>query len=112
MIYLLHIDPPYHHARHYLGYTDRQSPTAIEDRLNEHITGQGNGLVFAAYQAGHTITLACVFEGDGNLERQIKNRRNTPRICPCCRGNSELDKFRIPLKVIDDTQIVYKINSA
>ncbi len=40
-VYLLHFDPPYHHARHYLGFTDRVS---LRVRVEEHLNGKGAAL--------------------------------------------------------------------
>lgn len=81
MIYILHFDRPFKHARHYVGYTKRKD---VQKRIQEHLTSKGNPLVRAAHAAGITIRLARTMEGDRKLERKIKNSHNTGRICPCC----------------------------
>ena len=40
VIYLLHFERSYHHARHYLGYTDD-----LEGRLAAHRAGRGSPLL-------------------------------------------------------------------
>ena len=42
VIYLLHFERSYHHARHYLGYTDD-----LDGRLAAHRAGRGSPLVAA-----------------------------------------------------------------
>lgn len=83
MIYLLHFDPPYQHARHYLGFTDRD----VDARLEEHLTGRGSPLVRAAVLAGAEVTVTRTWEGGTrDQERRLKRRKNTPRLCPTCSG--------------------------
>jgi len=85
-IYVLHIDPPVAHAKHYIGFTTDPEPSR---RVREHTSGghRANPLVKAAVKAGSTITLAHVFDGPGvdrNFERRLKNRADTSKWCPCC----------------------------
>jgi hypothetical protein len=51
---VLHIDPPFKHARHYIGFTP--DPTA-DRRVSEHLNGlfKGTPLIKAALDAGHTV---------------------------------------------------------
>lgn len=81
--YLLHFEPAYQHARHYLGYTSRD----VEERINEHVRATGNGarLVQVVLEAGHHVMLARVWEGEGrDFEKHLKRQHNTPRLCPIC----------------------------
>lgn len=80
-LYLLHFEPPYKHARHYLGWT--QNP---ESRFDRHLAGRGSPLVKAALAAGSIVTVARTWSGDRNEERRIKNGKNVPRLCPTCQG--------------------------
>lgn len=83
-IYLLCIDPPYKHARHYIGFTEDDNPAR---RVNEHVScsAKGTSLIRAAVQAGHTIHHALTIpNGSRTLERRLKNRKDTPRWCPLC----------------------------
>jgi hypothetical protein len=54
--YLLHFDPPYKHARHYIGFA-----FDIEARFNEHLTGKGANLVAVAVAAGSAVYLARIW---------------------------------------------------
>lgn len=53
MVYLLHFNQPYQHAKHYLGSADD-----VERRLAEHAKGQGARLMEVITQAGIGFTLA------------------------------------------------------
>ena len=87
MIYLLHFKTPFKHAKHYLGFV--QSPEGLEARLKKHASGSGAKLMRAVSQAGIEFELARVWpDGDRTMERQLKNRNNTPTLCPCCNPNA------------------------
>lgn len=80
-VYVLHFEPPYRHARHYVGFT----PRTAEARLEDHVHGRGSPLVKAAADAGSEIKIAQVWEGASRtFERHVKNRADVPRWCPCC----------------------------
>jgi hypothetical protein len=80
-LYLLHFDPPLHHARHYLGYS-----TDSAKRIAAHLAGHGSPLVRAALAHGCTVTLVRTWsDGTRTLERRLKNRKNGPQLCPVCR---------------------------
>lgn len=80
-LYLLHIEPAYRHARHYLGFTTLDT----EERITRHIKGHGSPLVKAALAAGCEITLAKTWpNADRNFERRLKNRGSSTRYCPLC----------------------------
>lgn len=84
-LYLLHFDPPYRHAGHYLGYV-QGGPENVDRRLAEHIAGQGSPLVRAAVAAGSTVTVARTWlDSDRTTERRLKNGKNgRRRLCPTC----------------------------
>ena len=84
-VYILHIEPPYQHAGHYVGFSHN-----ILACLALHQAGQSQvALIRAAVQAGHTLTLAHVWpNADRTFERRLKNCKNTPRYCPICRGKA------------------------
>jgi hypothetical protein len=84
-IYLLHIDPPLKHARHYIGFCEGDP----EDRLKQHLSGRGSPLIKAAVAAGSSITIAHVIpDGDRTMERRLKNRGGAARWCPVCGVNT------------------------
>jgi|SRR5579875_1840578 len=80
LIYLLHFERPYHHARHYLGWTEG----ALETRLDRHMLGNGARLVSVVTEAGIGMELARLWSGARDLERQLKRRKNSPKLCPIC----------------------------
>jgi predicted GIY-YIG superfamily endonuclease len=78
-IYLIHLDTPYKHARHDLGWT-----TNLDARLHAHREGQGARLMEVITAAGITWRLARTWPGGRDRERAIKNRHEAPRLCPEC----------------------------
>ena len=92
--YLLCIQPPYHHAAHYAGWTADADPTR---RIGEHLAGRfepdadgelryvgtGSPLVAAALAAGRRVDLVLAVPGDRGLERKWHNAHGT-RVCPRC----------------------------
>jgi predicted GIY-YIG superfamily endonuclease len=87
-VYLIHFDRPLGNldnprgqARHYLGYTDD-----LDARLEAHRRGRGARLMEVVAEAGIGWRVARTWEGDRELERKLKRRKNSPRLCPICRG--------------------------
>lgn len=78
-VYLLHLNPPYRHARHYLGWTQD-----LAARLEAHRAGTGARLMEVVKQAGGSFSLARTWPGDRNRERAIKDRHEAPKLCPTC----------------------------
>lgn len=84
-VYVLHIEPPYLHARHYIGFTTRK----VGERVADHFAGRGSPLVKAALDAGHVVTIAHSWRcGTRGFERSLKNRKDTPNWCPICGAKS------------------------
>jgi predicted GIY-YIG superfamily endonuclease len=79
-VYLLHLDPPVKHARHYVGYTSK----GVEQRLEAHRAGRGARLLEVVKEAGGTFRLTRTWPGSRALERAIKDRKNAPKLCPEC----------------------------
>jgi hypothetical protein len=79
VIYMLHFDRPYKHAKHYVGWTDD-----LLDRLDHHAKGSGARLVAVIWQAGIGFTLVRICEGTRSTERAIKNAGGAVRYCPAC----------------------------
>ena len=80
-VYVLHFDPAYKHARHYIGWTAGE----VTDRLAVHLQGRGSPLIRAAVAAGVDVQLAATYQGSRYLERQLKSWHNTGRFCAICR---------------------------
>lgn len=90
VLYLLHFDPPYRHARHYLGYSDRRDPFS---RIAQHLAGRGSPLVAAALAAGCRVLVADWWPGDRTRERLLKRRAHVPAWCPLCQNPKLLARF-------------------
>jgi hypothetical protein len=79
VIYLLHFDRPYRHARHYCGWT-----TNLSERLACHAIGRGARLLEVVAVEGIDWQLARTWVGDRRRERAIKNQGGLSRSCPIC----------------------------
>jgi predicted GIY-YIG superfamily endonuclease len=85
-IYLLHFEPRFKHAGHYLGVTRNGRDVAA--RFKEHLEGKGAVLTRYAKKAGCEISLARVwFNQEFASERRMKGRSLAP-LCPMCREAS------------------------
>lgn len=82
MVYLIHFDEPFKHARHYLGYAKN-----LEKRLEHHRRGTGARLMRAIGPAQISWSVVRTWEGDGNLEQKLK-RQHRRHLCPVCRGET------------------------
>lgn len=85
-VYLLHFDPPYKHARHYIGWTS----LPVDDRLLRHMqqgkNPRGSKLVYHAVANGCTVTIAKTWENvTREFERKLKNKKCAPRFCLICK---------------------------
>jgi hypothetical protein len=99
-VYLLHLERPYKHARHYLGHA-----TNLQARLAQHAAGNcvvslpndGARLLQVVMEAGIGWTLARTWLGGRELERRLSHRdplwgkrqKNSPRLCPICQAQAE-----------------------
>jgi predicted GIY-YIG superfamily endonuclease len=79
VVYLLHLDTPYKHARHYTGSTGN-----LTARLADHAAGRGARLLAVVQAAGIGWQVARTWPGGRDAERAIKRRHNAPRLCPLC----------------------------
>jgi len=99
-LYLLHLEPGYKHAKHYLGFTEERDVTR---RVNEHLAcgAKASPLIKAALQAGCRVTIARTWTDEmatRTRERQIKNTRHVPDYCPICRERRRHpDQAHLPL---------------
>lgn len=83
-VYILHLDVPLHHARHYVGFSTNER--TLQERIEHHRRGTAK-CVFTRVlmEKGITFTLARVFRGerfDRTFERKLKRHimcRSTAR---------------------------------
>ena len=91
-VYVMHFEPPFKHARHYVGFTEHDD---VATRLDEHLKGAGSRLVRAVAKAGHAVHIAHVFIGaDRHFERRIKNHKDVCQWCRLC-GRKERAKPKV-----------------
>ena len=86
-LFLLHFDPPYQHARHYLGYAVGTGRGAAYARRIAAGTALGpHELVMAAQADGCTIHVADVLHGEGRAtQRRLRANGSLSRFCHYCR---------------------------
>jgi hypothetical protein len=88
VVYLVHLDQrmgsahPRGGCRHYIGTTS----VGVDRRLAVHREGRGSRLLAAANARGIGYHVARTWPGGREVERQLKNQRNAPRLCPACSG--------------------------
>jgi hypothetical protein len=80
-VYLLCLDAPFGHARHYLGWA---GPGHLVARLAHHRAGTGANLLRHVGAAGITWELVRTWPGDRTVERRLKSCGHRRR-CPRCR---------------------------
>jgi predicted GIY-YIG superfamily endonuclease len=78
-VYLVHLDRPFGHAKHYTGFA-----LNLRRRLAQHRRGKGAHLLALAQDAGITWQLARTWEGTRAEERRLKNMGGASRRCPMC----------------------------
>lgn len=89
-VYLIHFECPYQHARHYLGFTDD-----LPACLDRHLDGNGGRLLRVFRDAGISYRVVRTWEGDRALERKLKRRKGSSRLCPICREEKRLKGRRM-----------------
>ena len=80
-VYLIHFDPPFKHAQHYLGWTGDEE--GVEARMTRHALGRGAVLVRHALDAGCSGVVVKTWPGTIWTERRMKGRSLRP-LCPIC----------------------------
>lgn len=84
--YLIHLDRPFGHMRHYSGYTRRP----LHVRLREHGTAKGAKVMRHVAAAGITWQLVRTWPGGRDRELQLKAQGGASRRCPVCTNNPRL----------------------
>ncbi len=79
LVYLLHFDRPYRHAKHYTGFTHD-----LDARTVAHITGEGARLLQVIQTHGIGWQLARTWPGTRVTERALKRQGGASRRCPLC----------------------------
>jgi hypothetical protein len=87
MVYLIHFEKPFKHARHYIGFTDN-----LDRRMHEHELGtNGSKLLKAVRDEGINFTVVRIWpEGDRTFERRLHNYKKSSCLCPVCQAERGL----------------------
>lgn len=80
-LYIIHFEPAYKHARHYMGFS---SLSDVKTRFDRHRRGQGARLVAVAVAAGCKLRLFVIKRGTRTEERRLKRNSHSSRWCPIC----------------------------
>jgi predicted GIY-YIG superfamily endonuclease len=89
VVYLIHFEQPYQHARHYLGFVDG-GEAELERRLECHRRGSGARLMAVITQAGIDWVLARTWpDATRTQERRFKKNGASTRLCPICRAQKD-----------------------
>lgn len=98
-VYIIHLDPPLQHAKHYVGYT----PNSVEARLKLHEKGLGASLTKAAVDNGCQLVVTRVWHHVDwhtarEQERRLKRNSHVPRHCPICNPKKRPKYSRLPVR--------------
>jgi hypothetical protein len=103
--YLLHMSRPLGNlsnvraqAQHYSGWADDPAGdgAGLERRIAEHLAGRGAKITQAAVAAGIAIELVACWRAPLAFEKQLKRRKDAPRLCPvCCRARGRKVKHLV-----------------
>lgn len=93
MIYIIHFDQPFHHARHYVGYCQEGGLTT---RIDQHRSGTGSVLLRHLNEVGITWRVVnLIHGGDRVMERTIKRTNHVNRWCPFCRTTHGHSTYKV-----------------
>lgn len=85
MVYLIHLEEPYKHAQHYIGYTKN-----LQKRMYDHELGtRGSKFLKAVREAGINFSVVRTWDGDRSLERKLKKQKKSRLLCPICREKAK-----------------------
>lgn len=106
-VYLFHFSRPLGNlanvrgqAQHYCGfcYAPDGDTAALEERAAEHLAGRGAHITRACIAQGIEISLVTAWRAPLSFEKQIKARKDMPRLCPiCCAARGRRPKRVVPV---------------
>jgi len=91
-VYVLHVERPFRHAAHYLGFTNN-----LLARIAQHRAGQGARLMEVIGWYGIDFEVARTWRGDRKLERRLKRWHAGPRLCPICQARRRPQRHQLRL---------------
>lgn len=82
MVYLLHLDPAFKRARHYLGATS--DPSIVAQLLVSTVPILDAPVLVAARAAGSVPTLARTWPGGERERARLRSQKSAKHFCPTC----------------------------
>jgi predicted GIY-YIG superfamily endonuclease len=96
-VYLIHTTKPFHHLRHYLGWTQN-----LDERLEEHRRGTGANIMRVLKEQGIEWKLARTWKNvTRKFERRLKNQGGLSRHCPICKAQGLICPSRARPKALE-----------
>lgn len=89
VVYLLHLDRPFGHAKHYVGFA-----ADLDARLAHHAAGTGANLLRHVRAAGIGWTLARTWERSSRAFERTQHNGGHARRCPICRSTTTKEDTR------------------
>ena len=84
IVYLIHLDKPFVHSQHYIGWSE-----FLTARFNHHKNGTGCRFLKRVNEAGIDYKIVREWKNqDRDFERRLKNRKNSTKLCPVCNPDS------------------------
>ena len=97
IVYLLHFDRSYRHARHYIGFTQN-----LKQRLAEHRAGRAVTRDCRGDRGRDRIPARSCLEGDRHDERRLHWQKNArARLCPICVAQRSHGAAAAPAPTVD-----------
>lgn len=78
-VYLIHLDTPLHHVRHYVGFSEN-----LPGRIQKHRNGQGAAFMKAIAKEQISWHMSRIWDGDRTFERMLRDQHNASHLCPTC----------------------------
>jgi len=99
-VYLIHLATPLapgrHTCQHYAG-----SASDIDARFAEHLAGRGARLLQVAIERNIDFWIVriwpCAPDAARQLERQFKQRKEGPTLCPLCRNERRRTRYQMSM---------------
>jgi hypothetical protein len=116
-VYLLCFDKKFRHAKHYIGFVEKNEN--LTKRLAHHKKGSGSKLMAAISKVGIGFHVSRTWpDGDRNFERKLKNRKKSSELCPHCIAEKKSEKQKKALGevsqrlavLIKEEKVIAKLN--
>src|SRR3989440_11558285 len=97
-VYLIHLNTPYKHAKHYLGFSED-----VQGRVQKHRRGNGARFMEVITKEGISWHVSRIWDGGRELEAALKTGNNSGRLCPTCLQEKVYERvFSVQVKIRPD----------